>query len=383
MPHSSTIMRIEAGTVDCTRPRPAGSNARLDRHGATFPLTLARVTASDGVTGFGACHASRDQLQALIGQRLGDLFAAPYGASETGAVIEFPLWDLMGKEAASPVYRFAAGTIGKTVTEPLLVPCYDTSLYIDDLEIASDVEAADLIAGEARDGLAAGHRAFKIKIGRGARHMLLEEGTVRDIAVIHAVREAIGPDAPLMIDANNGFNLNLNLNLTKRVLAETRECRIHWVEEPFHEDPVLYRDLKSWLEGEILPVLISDGEGAADGRLMEWAREGLVDVINYDIFSHGFSAWLETGQQLDEWGVTSGPHHYGGMVGNYVTGHLAGAIERFGFVEWDAATTPALDTSGYEIKEGRVAISDAPGFGLVLDDERFAAAVANGGFILD
>ena len=379
MPHSSTIMRIEVGTVECTRPRAAGSNARLDRHGVTFPLTLARITASDGVTGFGWCRARRDQLLPLIGQRLGDLFAAPYGASETGAVIEFPLWDLMGKESASPVYRVAAGMVGKTVAEPFRVPCYDTSLYIDDLEIASDTEAVELIAGEARDGLAFGHRAFKIKIGRGARHMPLEAGTARDIAVIHAVREVIGPDAPLMIDANNGFNLNL----TKRVLAETAECRIHWMEEPFHEDAILYRDLKAWLASENLPVLVSDGEGVADARLMEWAREGFVDVINYDILVPGFSALLRIGQQLDEWGVRTGPHHYGGMIGNYVTGHLAGVVERFGFVEWDEATTPALDTSAYAIEEGYVAIPDAPGFGLSLDEERFAAAVASGGFTVD
>jgi len=379
MPHSSTIARIEVGTVECTRPRSAGSNARLDAHGKTFSLTLARVTTSDGATGFGACRASRDQLQPLIGQRIGELFSAPYGVSDVGAACEFPLWDLMANEAATPVYRLAAGLIGKTVAEPLRVPCYDTSLYIDDLHIASDDEAAELIAGEARDGLALGHRAFKIKIGRGARHMPLGEGTARDIAVIHAVRDAVGLDSPVMIDANNGYNLNL----TKRVLTETAPCRIHWMEEPFHEDPILYRDLKTWLEREDLPVLISDGEGAADERLLAWAEDGLVDVINYDIFSHGFSTWLRTGQQLDEWGVQSGAHHYGGMIGNYVTGHLAGAVEGFAFVEWDEATTPAIDTSAYAIDEGHVVIPDAPGFGLTLDDKRFAAAVSNGGFTLD
>ena len=52
-------------------------------------------------------------------------------------------------------------------------------------------EAAGLIANEARDGWNLGHRAFKIKVGRGARHMPLEAGTVRDMAVIHAVREAV------------------------------------------------------------------------------------------------------------------------------------------------------------------------------------------------
>ena len=77
------------------------------------------------------------------------------------------------------------------VPATLRVPCYDTSLYFDDLHLADEAEAAALIAAEAREGYERGHRAFKIKVGRGARHLPLEEGTRRDIAVIRAVREAL------------------------------------------------------------------------------------------------------------------------------------------------------------------------------------------------
>ena len=45
--------------------------------------------------------------------------------------------------------------------------------------------------------MARGHRAFKLKIGRGAMHMSLDQGTQRDIAIIHAVRQTIGATAPL------------------------------------------------------------------------------------------------------------------------------------------------------------------------------------------
>ena len=57
-------------------------------------------------------------------------------------------------------------------------------LYFDDLHLESTGAAAECIAGEAREGYARGHRAFKIKVGRGARHMPLETGTERDIAVV-------------------------------------------------------------------------------------------------------------------------------------------------------------------------------------------------------
>ena len=50
-------------------------------------------------------------------------------------------------------------------------------------------------------GWDAGHRAFKIKIGRGNKWMEKRAGLKRDIEVIRAVREQIGSDARLMVDA--------------------------------------------------------------------------------------------------------------------------------------------------------------------------------------
>ncbi|OUC08602.1 mandelate racemase, partial [Litorilinea aerophila] len=196
------------------------------------------------------------------------------------------------------------------------------------------------------------------------------------IAVVHAVRATVGPNCPLMLDAHNGYNLNL----AKRVLLETRDADIFWLEEAFHEDVVLYRDLREWMAAQGLSVRIADGEGQASPSLLAWAREGVVDVVQYDIFSYGFTRWLALARQLDEWGVYTAPHHYGGHVGNHVSTHLAAAVERFAFVEWDEASTPGLDASAYVVEEGQVHVPAAPGFGLELDLERFAHAVRQGGF---
>ena len=250
------------------------------------------------------------------------------------------------------------------------------SLYIDALPLTDDAAAAALLASEAREGWERGHRAFKIKVGRGARHMALEEGTVRDIAVIRAVRDAVGPDAALLIDANNGWNLNL----TRRVLDETAHCGIHWLEEPFHEDPVLYRDLRDWMRVRGYSTLIADGEGDAASNLVNWAREGLVDVIQYDIFGYGALRWLALGREIAETAICTAPHHYGAHLGNFITGHLAPALPRFEFVEWDEVHTPGIDASGYAIEEGSVTIPDTPGFGLALDEMLFKQAVEQNGF---
>jgi L-alanine-DL-glutamate epimerase-like enolase superfamily enzyme len=258
------------------------------------------------------------------------------------------------------------------------VRSYDTSLYFDDLEIERDDEAAALIAAEARDGWDLGHRAFKIKVGRGARHMQLEAGMRRDIAIIRAVRDAVGPEATVMIDANNGWNLNL----TKRVLFETADAAIYWVEEAFHEDNVLYEDLHAWIAQERLGVRIADGEGVAHPAVLDWARDGLIDVLQYNIFGYGFGRWAAVGAELAAKGVAVSPHTYGGGISPHVSAYLAMLTDAVQFVEWDAAIFPALDTSAYRITDGWVSLPDAPGFGFALDDAAFAAAVRDTGLTL-
>ncbi|MCY3864722.1 MAG: mandelate racemase [Chloroflexi bacterium] len=374
---NARIVRIERATLTGRRPREAGNNARLNIHGIDVAAPLARLTTNDGATGFGFSQASPEDARALVGAAVPDLLSAEAGMTDAARAFDFPLWDLLGQLTGKPVYQLAAPA-NAPFTEPLRVPCYDTSLYMNDLGIESDEAGAALIAEHAREGYELNHRSFKIKVGRGARHMPLEAGARRDIAVIRAVRAAVGPEATILIDANNGYNLNI----AKRVLAETADCNVFWLEEAFHEDPELYETLHDWMEDEGLSVLIADGEGWAAEALMDWARAGFVDVIQYDIFSHGFSNWLDTGAQLDNWSVRTAPHHYGRHLGNYVSGHLAAAVEGFTFVEWDETTTPGIDASAYRVEEGQVVLPDAPGFGLALDDEVFRAAVKNGGFEL-
>ena len=83
---------------------------------------------------------------------------------------------------------------------------------------------------------------------------------------------------------------------------------------------------------------------------------------------------------MDGWSARSAPHHYGRHLGNYVSGHLAAAINGFTFVEWDEVTTSGISASGYTIVEGNVHIPSAPGFGLEIDEEIFGRAVAERGY---
>ena len=374
--NNSKIDRIECVPLIGTRPRQAGCNSRLQVHGLHVRPPIARITTDDGATGFGLSRLSEEDTAELVGAPLSEAFDPENGVSERFRGLEYPLWDLAGKLAGKPVYEMLGGEPDEDGV--FRARCYDTSLYIDDLHLADDNEAAALIASEALEGKARGHTAYKIKVGRGAMHMPLQQGTHRDILVIRAVRNAVGPNATILIDANNGYNLNL----TKHVLSETADAKVYWMEEAFHEDASFYANLREWLNSEGLETKIADGEGGASLNLLQWAEEGLVDIIQYDIFHPGFTRWLELGPQLDEWNVGAAPHHYGGHYGNYVSCHLSAAIQGFEFTEWDEADTPGLDDSGYSISDGLVSVPNSPGFGLNLDEEIYTRAVQENGFVV-
>jgi len=374
--NNSKINRIESARLIGQRPRKAGCNSRLGEHGIQVSPMIVRVTTDDGATGFGWSRITKDQAETLVGFQLDEVFNLESGVAEKFRVLEYPIWDVAGKLAQKPVYALIGGQPDEDGV--FRARCYDTSLYIDDLHVEDDDAAAAFIASEALEGVGRGHTAFKIKVGRGAMHMPLEQGTRRDILVILAVREAVGPDATILLDANNGYNLNL----TKQVLGETANASIYWMEEAFHEDARFYANLKEWLDSEGLETRIADGEGGASPHLLDWAQQGLIDIVQYDIFHPGFTRWLELGIQLDEWNVGTAPHHYGGLYGNYACSHLSAGIQGFEFVEWDEASTPGLDASGYSITNGYVNVPKLSGFGLKLEEDIYAQAVKENGFVV-
>jgi L-alanine-DL-glutamate epimerase-like enolase superfamily enzyme len=386
------LEKVEWALLPGERYRSAGRNARLEVHGQTLGVALARITAG-GVQGFGWAYLSPESAKSFLGLPIKEMFSKQAEASPKVLPqywqLEFPLLDWWGRINQRPVFRLLTPSAGadageqptssnKPSSESLSVLCYDTSLYFDDLHLSEEKAAVELMQAEALEGWNRGHRAFKIKVGRGARFMPLTEGMLRDAAIVNGIRQAVGPTATLMIDANNGYNLNL----AKWLLSLTKEANLFWLEEPFHEDPVLLEALKEWLSQENLTVLIADGEGRADPNLLEWAKAGLVDVIQYDLREYGFGRWLELGAILDAYKIKSAPHNYGGLYGNYASAHLAPSIESFLFVEWDGGQAQGLDTSAYQLKEGRIILPERPGFGLELDEQYFSQKVKAEGWTI-
>ena len=241
------IVRVEAGVLWGARPRAAGSNSHMQPLGARVRVPVARVTLDDGSTGWGLSRVDEATARGLVGASLSEAYDPAAGVPVRFRPLEFAIWDLVGRRAGQPVYALASEILGRPrAAESPRVRCYDTSLYIDDLDVADEDAAAALIAEEAMQGWGRGHRNFKIKIGRGNVHFPTDVGLRRDVAVVNAVRKAVGSDASVMADANNGYTFNISRDF----LRGTADSNVFWLEEAFYEDAALYRRLRAWMRAE-------------------------------------------------------------------------------------------------------------------------------------
>ncbi len=365
------ITRIEKIGVDSPRPRDVGCNARSGAHGTVVRDSVVRVHTAGGAVGVGWSRLPQAQAESLLGRRLGELFRLPDGSLPAGAVLDLPLWDLAARLQGVPLYRLL-GARGNRAVE-----LYDGSIYIDDLN-ASDAEAQEIFRGEVRTGQRYGYRNFKIKIGRGARWMPTAAGLERDVLVIQTVREAAGPDAKIMVDANNGGTLNS----TKDTLTACAGANLYWFEEPFGEDPALNADLRAFIRERGYATLVADGEsGPPPPTFFEMVEAGDIDVVQHDFRALGLTWWKATAARIEPWGGRCAPHCWGSIIERYAHAHFAASVPNFALQEAAPADTAGVVLDGWELRDGKLLVPDTPGAGFDLEPELIERGVrAAGGY---
>jgi L-alanine-DL-glutamate epimerase-like enolase superfamily enzyme len=191
----------------------------------------------------------------------------------------------------------------------------------------------------------------------------------KDREIVHAAREAVGPDVRLMVDAggsdafwSQGYRWALN---TATMLAE---YDIEWFEEALAPD-----NLRDFVElRRRSPVPISGGEVLTRRQsFTPFIVEGAFDIVQPDVTKVGGItesrriAWL-----AEEYGAKMIPHGWNTAVGLAADLQLASAFSRTDLVEYiggspyvdDVVAEPwQLDGRGY------LSIPEAPGLGLQLD----------------
>src|SRR5260370_26222236 len=111
--------------------------------------------------------------------------------------LDGPLFDLIGKLTNKPAWAL----LGDSARDG--IPCYDGTLYFADVMQPERGVAA--VVEEAEEAVRSGFKAVKLKLGRGSKWMDRASGDARDIAVVHAVRKAVGNGILIMVDPNNSY----------------------------------------------------------------------------------------------------------------------------------------------------------------------------------
>ena len=144
--------------------------------------------------------------------------------------IDIALWDILAKKAKLPLYQLLGGKTNNKI------PVYGYGMM---LQKKSVEELCELFKKEANQIKEKNFKAMKMKVGLGPKE---------DLKLVSAVREAIGNNFKLMVDANHAYNKNDALYVGKGL----DEMEIYWFEEPVApEDYDGYKELKEKLKTNI------------------------------------------------------------------------------------------------------------------------------------
>jgi L-alanine-DL-glutamate epimerase-like enolase superfamily enzyme len=321
---------------------------------STTPIVL--VHTDEGITGIG--NAERD-LNAVLAERLLsgcnpleiERTMAAMGRTRYAGV-EIALWDILGKAAKQPIYK-------------LLGACRDKiKAYVSMLSLKTPEEQARLAVSYLEEGFT----AIKLRLHR--------PNLTDDLAVVQAVRDAVGDEMEIMTDANQASmpygSLHWTLNTAQRAARELEKLDVVWLEEPLHRlDTEGYRRL-----AESVDIPIAGGEGVTDlERFNEMLISGGWDIIQPDV--------IRAGGILPTWKAAhlAEAHHRLCILAHvrWPGLQLLGAIPNCTHFEW-MHDPPRLQTmfrekilkEPIEIKDGYVIIPQGPGLGITLNEEEIA-----------
>jgi L-alanine-DL-glutamate epimerase-like enolase superfamily enzyme len=259
------------------------------------------------------------------------------------AAVDTALWDIRCRRAGLPLWQAAGGYQHS-------VPVYDTEGGWLHLEQATLVEGA--VESKKR-----GLRGVKLKVGKPTG--------VEDLERLRAVRDAVGPDFALMVDANQSMN---GAEAVRRArLFETLD--LEWFEEPLPADDVAGH--AHLARSTSLPIAVGESLYSL-AQFREYLQCGAAGIVQVDVARvGGITPWLKVAHLAEAFNVAVCPHF---LMELHVS--LAAAVPNGRYVEY-IPQLRAVTHGELEIRDGEALAPDAVGLGIdwnqdALDDRRVA-----------
>ena len=267
--------------------------------------------------------------------------------------IDIALWDIIGKAVNQPIHKLIGGAFRTQLQ------AYATGLYFKDMNRLNE-EAVE----EAKGYVAQGFKAIKMKIGLGS--------ITKDIDRVAAVRDAIGPDVQLMVDANHCFNVPQAIAIGR----ELQKLDIFWFEEPISPE-----DLDGYVEVTAkLDMAIAGGENEFTKfgfrRILE---RRAMDIVQPDVCAAGgITECKKIAALAQASSIQCVPHAWGTAIGLSATMHYLASLPFTPpclvpvppMLEYEQTFNPfrdELSSADLTHKGGFVTVPNGPGLGIEIN----------------
>ena len=278
-----------------------------------------------------------------IEERMAELNGFLVHNSTIKSAFDIALYDLVAKRAGLPLYTLLGGERRD----------FDTDLTIG-------IGAPEAMADEAREIKRQGFCAIKVKLGTN-RH--------DDVARIQAIRGAVGPEMPIRIDANQGWDPVTAV----QTLRDLEPFGIQYCEEPVaHWNNQALKQVR-----EASPIPIMADESLFDHHdAFRLASMGACDFFNIKLAkSGGIHSALKINAIAESAGIQCmvGSMHET-LLGSSAAAHLVSARPNIIFADLDAAFGLVEDptTGGIHYDGGRISLPDTPGHGADIEPDVLA-----------
>lgn len=342
-------------------------------------LIFVKVETDSGLHGWGEAYSQYDrdtavmaQLDALGKYALGrdpfnikhftqiafDDYAARRGSLELFCAIsgiEQALWDIVGKACGQPVYNLLGGRCRDRIR------VYANGWSYQLKEPADYARAAEKVIQQ-------GFNALKLDpLPAPWRSWIPKEHEARAVAVVKAVRAAVGPDVDILIDQHRRLAPVHAISLDRKLA----ELGLYWLEEPnVAENPEALAEVR---RATSLPIVIGEATYTKTGfRPLLEARAA--DILNPDVACCGGILELkEIAAMAEPFLVAMSPHNYNStVVALASTVHASAVMPNFiitefflPFVEFGDRISP----NQLKPKNGYIELPTAPGLGIDVDEE--------------
>lgn len=256
------------------------------------------------------------------------------------SAIDIALWDIKSKVAGIPLYKLIGGAQSKA-------PAYIAGGYYADDKGIKELQQ------EMEEYLNWGVKAVKMKVGAAS----MEE----DIARVKAVREIIGDDIHLMLDANCAYFAFEAIEFSKRV----EQYNPYWFEEPVMPDD--YNGLIKVSKKSPIPIATGENEYTKHG-FRDLLSTQAVDILNPDAATlGGITEFIKVCAMAESDSIPLSPHGQ-----QQVHTHLACAIPNVLWAEYYPPSYDRLINDAYINPvilndDGTISAPESPGVGLDID----------------